>query len=135
MNVFKAFVMALVFGCALFFPAAVRAEDVPHVTTALFEEKVLNATTPVLVQFDAKWCPYCRRMQPVLQRFYEGDAAGMAVFKIDVDQEPMLADRFAVRTLPTLVILYKGEEIARNGGAMDADELKSWASSAAAKIK
>lgn len=118
--------IAVFLACALFVSAAQAEEPVPYTDTATFNEKVLGAPVPVLLQFDAKWCPYCRKMQPVIANF-AGEAAGNPlVMKIDVDRDAAITDRYGIRTLPTLILFSQGNEIARHEGAMDAEKLKKW---------
>ena len=78
---------------------------VPHITQSEFAEKVESVPYPVLVDFFATWCGPCKMMAPVLDR--------VALAKqVDVDQEPELAQRFGVMSVPTLIV-FKGGSIAR----------------------
>ena len=71
---------------------------VPHITQSEFADKVENVPYPVLVDFFATWCGPCKMMAPVLDR----------VYKVDVDQEPELAQRFGVMSVPTLIVFKDG---------------------------
>ena len=84
---------------------------VPHITQSEFAEKVENVPYPVLVDFFATWCGPCKMMAPVLDRVALAKQ-GRAVYKVDVDQEPELAQRFGVMSVPTLIV-FKGGSIAR----------------------
>ena len=77
-----------------------------------FQTKVLEAKTPVLVDFFATWCGPCKMMAPVLDRVALAKQGRAAVYKVDVDQEPELAQRFGVMSVPTLIV-FKGGSIAR----------------------
>lgn len=85
---------------------------VPHITQSEFTEKVENVSYPVLVDFFATWCGPCKMMAPVLDRVALAKQGKVAVYKVDVDQEPELAQRFGVMSVPTLVV-FKGGSIAR----------------------
>lgn len=85
---------------------------VPHITQSEFADKVENVSYPVLVDFFATWCGPCKIMAPVLDRVALAKQGKAAVYKVDVDQEPELAQRFGVMSVPTLIV-FKGGSAAR----------------------
>ena len=85
---------------------------VPHITQSEFAEKVENVSYPVLVDFFATWCGPCKMMAPVLDRVALAKQGKAAVYKVDVDQEPELTQRFGVMSVPTLIV-FKGGSVAR----------------------
>ena len=85
---------------------------VPHITQAEFAEKVENVPYPVLVDFFATWCGPCKMMAPVLDEVAIDKQGKAAVYKVDVDQEPELAQRFGVMSVPTLIV-FKGGSVAQ----------------------
>ena len=83
-----------------------------------FESEVLDSKTPVLVDFWATWCGPCRMLAPVIAQIavkYEGT---VKVGKVDVDENPELAESFNVSSIPTLILFKDGKPVAqRTGGA------------------
>ena len=72
------------------------------ITTNSFENDVLRADKPVLVDFWAQWCPYCRRIAPAFDKVGEQYADTLITGKINYDEEPQLIERFGIDTIPTL---------------------------------
>ncbi|WP_367925147.1 thioredoxin [uncultured Ruthenibacterium sp.] len=79
------------------------------ITNAEFETMVLNAQQPVLVDFWAPWCVYCRRLAPVLDRM-DGQQDIPQIVKINIDEEPQLAERYKIDTIPTLLLFQNGKQ-------------------------
>lgn len=81
---------------------------VPQITESEFAAKVEGVPYPVLVDFFATWCGPCKMMAPVLEDLAIEKQGKAAVYKIDVDQEPGLAARFGVMSVPTLIVFKDG---------------------------
>ena len=79
------------------------------VTDADFATTVLANTKPVLVDFWAQWCPYCRRIAPAFDKVGEQYADTLIAGKINYDEEPQLIQRFGIDTIPTLMLFKDGE--------------------------
>lgn len=90
-------------------------------TSQNFEQEVLKSEKPVLVDFWATWCGPCMRQGPVVE---ELAGEGYTVGKVDVDQEPGLAQQFQVMSIPTLIIFKDGKEAKRLVGLTPKDTLK-----------
>lgn len=96
--------------------------SVINLTTENFEEEVLNAKEPVLVDFWATWCGPCMRQGPVVEELAE---EGYAVGKVDVDQNMALAQQFRVVSIPTLILFKNGTEVQRFVGLTSKEDLKN----------
>ncbi len=80
-----------------------------------------------LVEFWAPWCGPCRMLEPALRRLAELGAGRVAVAKVDISRETALAERFAVRTTPTLILFRGGEPVGTRTGALPGAALIDWA--------
>jgi thioredoxin 2 len=90
-----------------------------------FDELVRDAPAPVLVDFWAAWCGPCRTVAPELEKIAKGHAGRLIVAKVDTEALPDVAGRFAIRSIPTMILFRGGKESARLSGAMPASEIIS----------
>ena len=86
----------------------------------LFQEAV-SGEQPVLVEFWAPWCVYCRRIIPALEKISQQYAGKIAVGQVNIDEEPLLASRESIEVIPTLILYHKGEAL----GSIVAPESKA----------
>lgn len=91
------------------------------ITAANFEQEVLKAEKPVLLDFWATWCGPCMRQGSIVEELAE---EGYCVGKIDVDQEPELAQKFRIMSIPTLLIFRNGQEAERLVGLTPKETIK-----------
>lgn len=83
----------------------------PAVSTAEFDKQVLEAETPVLVDFWAVWCNPCRAIAPAVDAVAEEFAGRAKVFKLNVDENPEIAGRYGVQSIPTLIVFKGGQKV------------------------
>jgi thioredoxin 1 len=80
-----------------------------NITDSQFEQLVLNSKGLTVVDFWAPWCGPCVHMAPALEAFAEANAGAVAVFKVDVDENPKTAQTFQIRSIPTLIFFKDGQ--------------------------
>ncbi|UTW55221.1 thioredoxin [Kordiimonas sp. SCSIO 12610] len=99
------------------------------VTDETFEQDVLNADKPVVLDFWAQWCGPCKMIGPVLEEI-SGERDDVIIAKMDIDANPETPTKFGVRSIPTLLIFKGGESVATTMGAKPKAQLSQWIDSA-----
>jgi len=96
-----------------------------HLNEKNWENEVANSTVPVLADFWAEWCGPCRMIAPILDEL-AGELSGkIKIGKVNVDENQALAEKFHIRSIPTLLILKKGNVQEQMVGAMSKEDLKA----------
>ena len=94
------------------------------VTEGTFESEVEKASMPVLVDFWAPWCGPCRIVGPILEEIAEANAGKVKVVKVNVDENPALAQRFGIRGIPTIVFFKGGDTVGQMVGAASKERIQ-----------
>ena len=87
-----------------------------HINKDNFHKEVLNSDKPVLLDFFASWCGPCRMVGPILDEIAE-EREDIKVCKVNIDEQPELASRYRIMTIPTLMVLKDGNIIEQSVGA------------------
>lgn len=87
-----------------------------NISNSNFEQEVMQSEKPVLLDFWAPWCGPCRMVVPIVEEIAE-ERPDIKVVKINVDDEPELANRYGIMTIPTLMVMRNGEILNRSSGA------------------
>ncbi|MDU8885692.1 thioredoxin [Yeosuana sp. MJ-SS3] len=84
---------------------------------------LINSETPILVDFFASWCGPCKMLAPILEQVKEELGEAIKIIKIDVDKNELLAAKYQVRGIPTMLLFKNGKQIWRQSGVLPKDNI------------
>lgn len=102
------------------------SENITDVSDDSFEQEVLNAGEPVLVDYWAEWCGPCKTIAPALDEIAGEYAGKLKVVKLNIDDNPGTPPRFGIRGIPTLMLFKAGEVEATKVGALSKSQLTAF---------
>jgi len=102
------------------------SDNIVHVSDASFEQDVLKADGPVLVDFWAEWCGPCKMIAPVLDELSDEYAGKLKIAKLNIDSNSDTAPKYGVRGIPTLIIFKNGQVEATKVGALSKSQLAAF---------
>ncbi len=101
------------------------ANNIPNVTQESFSAEVLNAATPVLVDFWAEWCGPCKMLSPILDELASEYDGRIRIVKVNIDEQQNLAAQYGIRAIPTLLLFDKGQVSEQIVGLKSKRDLKN----------
>jgi thioredoxin 1 len=94
-----------------------------HFTDQNWDQEVVKATVPVLVDFTAAWCGPCKMLAPIIEKLSDELAGKVKVGKLDIDDSPDVATKYAIRSVPTVMVFVGGEMKSRQIGLTNRETL------------
>ena len=99
------------------------SQNLVTLTDATFDEEVGGADTPLLVDFWAEWCGPCKKVAPILDEIAGENPEKITIGKLNVDENPEIARRYGVLSIPTMILFKDGQEASRIVGAKGKHQL------------
>ena len=99
------------------------SNNVVTVDDANFESEVINSDKPVLVDFTATWCGPCKMLSPIVDKLADEFAGTYKIVKLDIDQARTTAQKYGIRSVPTVMVFKNGQKTAQNVGVAQRDKL------------
>ncbi|WP_437664452.1 thioredoxin [Sorangium sp. So ce1182] len=97
--------------------------NIPALTDTTFDEAIKSSGEPVLVDFGATWCGPCRQLAPIVEGIAKDYQGKVKVFAVDIDNAPKIAQKFGVRSVPTLILFKDGAKADQLVGLASRDKI------------
>ena len=91
-----------------------------------FNQDINSQNVPVVVDFGADWCGPCKQLDPILEEIAEENTDKFKIFKINIDENPMVPQKFGVRGIPTIMLFNQGKLVDTKIGSLPKSALESW---------
>ncbi len=91
-----------------------------------FDQDITSQKVPVLVDFGAEWCGPCKQLDPILEEIAAENLDKLKVFKVNIDENPMIPQKFGVRGIPTIMLFNDGKLIDSKVGSLPKSALETW---------
>jgi thioredoxin 1 len=101
-------------------------KNIVHTSDATFDQDILKADKPVLLDFWAEWCGPCKMIAPVLDEIAEEYKERLTIAKINIDENPQTPPKFGIRGIPTLILFKNGIVEAQKVGAVSKSQLAAF---------
>jgi len=102
------------------------SDNISHVSDATFEEEVINAEGPVLVDYWAEWCGPCKMIDPLLHELADEFGEKIKIAKVNIDENQQITSQFKIRGIPTLMVFKEGKVQGMKVGAVTKGVLKDF---------
>ena len=100
--------------------------NVTELNENTFSEFIRTAELPVIVDFWADWCAPCQMLLPIIDQAAEALEGEVLFAKVNTQQAPAVGFQYAIRTIPTLILFYQGQELDRKAGVLSLVQIKKW---------
>ncbi len=102
------------------------SENIVHVSDESFEQEVLNASEPVLIDYWAEWCGPCKMIAPIIDELAQEYSGKIKIAKFNIDENPQTPPRYGIRGIPTLMLFKNGNVEATKVGAVSKSQLAAF---------